>query len=92
MSYGESEYVRARRERDLKQYADAEALKSFRKTYKHQIENGLTLGQFKSTHQTTQEDERLFRQITEEVDLEKKLGAAFLEGFTNPDFMASRRG
>ncbi len=83
MSY-ESEYVKERREKELKQYNDEMALRAFRQKYKPQIENqGLTEQEFRNSHRYTDSDLQMFRQIEQEVKEEKALGEAFLAGFNS---------
>ena len=87
-----SQYVEQLRQESIRRYDDEMALRAFRAKFKPQIENqGLTEEQFKQSHRYNDDDLQMFRKIAEEVKTEAAIGAAFLEGFTNPDFMRDMR-
>lgn len=79
-----SAYVESLRKRELEKIDQEEKLQNFRQTYKKQIEDGLTEQKFKQSHQYTDDDLKLFRQVKQEVEWEEKQGEAFLIGFQNP--------
>lgn len=87
-----SEYVESLRKKELDEYEKQTELGRFRQKFKGRIEQGLTEAELKSEYQCRERDIELFREVKEEVDREAKLGAAFLEGFNNPNFMADRKG
>lgn len=62
-------------------------LRKFRRQFKSQIENGLTLEQARAKYQMSAADIAMFERVQEEVRVESEQGAAFLKGFSNPNFM-----
>lgn len=83
---GESDYVKELRRKELEKIECEERLRDFRQKYKQGIERGdLKASDF------TPDNLPLFRQIKEECEWEERQGAAFLEGFTNPNFMEKVR-
>lgn len=85
--YGESDYVKSLRQKELDKIEREERLCDFRQKYKQGIEdNKVNASNF------TGDDLNMYNEVKKEVEWEKAQGAAFLEGFTNPNFMEKVRG
>lgn len=86
MGFRDSEYVKSMKADSIKRFDDEMSLNNFRKQYKPQIENGLTLAEFKQRYNTTATDIEHFNTVLDEVNKEAEQGQAFLKGFNNPNF------
>lgn len=81
MGFRDSEYVKSMKADSIKRFDDEMSLNNFRKQHKPQIENGLTLAEFKQRYNVTATDIDMFKTVKEEVDFEKAEGEVFLAGF-----------
>lgn len=84
MGFQDSKYVQSMRERELANISEQEKMSDFRKKFKDRITSGLTEAAFRQQYNVTESDLNRFRQIKEEVAIEKKRDEAFLKGFLNP--------
>lgn len=76
-----SGYVKNMEHESIARFDKEMRLREFRKQYKPQIENGLTLDKFKENYSVTDEDIKNFKTVEQEVKEESVLGEAFLKGF-----------
>lgn len=81
MGFRNSSYVENKRTESINQFDNEMALREFRQRFKSQIEDGLTETAFRQQYNVTEDELRRFRQIKEEVAIEKTRGEAFLKGF-----------
>ena len=77
----ESKYLQQRERDGIERFDNETKYREFSKRHKAEIENGLTLTEFKNRYYTTDEDIAMFEKLREEVGTEKANGDAFLKGF-----------
>ena len=76
-----SNYVQKLKQDSINQFDKEMELRRFREKFKPQIENGLTLDEFKRRYSLSDNDIENFNIVEQEVQTETKMGEAFLKGF-----------
>lgn len=76
-----SNYVQKLKQDSINQFDKEMELRRFREKFKPQIENGLTLAEFKRKYDLSDNDIENFNIVEQEVQRETELGEAFLAGF-----------